>query len=189
VVSRFRAAIERAKPSSGADVIVCWDGPGSWRRDIFPAYKANRGQKPEALVRALEECRSVFPGYVAPGFEADDLIATFARQAPHAHPVVILSEDKDIMQLVGMHCFLVTSRGEVYDVARVEAKFGVPPNRLRHLLSWTGDKVDALDGIVGFGPKRAIAKALAGEIGNRLTHDLTELANVPRELMIRRERW
>jgi 5'-3' exonuclease len=189
VVERFKAAVERAKPSDGATVVVCWDGPGSWRRDLYPAYKANRGPKPQALVKALEECRSAFPGYVAHGFEADDLLATFARAA-NGDVTLILSDDKDLLQLVTPSCLdpdfkrlVLDSHGKVYDRAAVIEKFGVPPERIRHLLSWTGDKVDGLPGVPGYGPKRAIARALAGEIGNEMTYELTQLADVPAALV------
>jgi 5'-3' exonuclease len=181
---RFAAAIQRALPSGGAEVVVCWDGPGSWRRDLFPAYKAQRPAKPQLLAKALEECRRAFGGYVAPGFEADDLLATFARAAVSNDDVtLILSDDKDLLQLATPRCLVVDSSGKVWDLAAVGERFGVPPDRLRHLLSWMGDKVDGLPGVPGYGPKRAIAKALAGEIGNQMTYDLTELADVPREMM------
>lgn len=205
---RFKTAIERAMPSGGADVVVCWDSPHSWRRDLFPAYKANRGPKPSALIQALEECRGVFPGWVADGFEADDLLATIARDFATLmyvglEPIpgdilLVLSDDKDMLQLAGgaiewatlasthlMPCLVVNSTGMVYDARAVKKKLGVPPSRIRHLLSWMGDKADGLPGVPGYGPKKAVAKALSGEIGNQLTYELTELATVPCELMRR----
>lgn len=186
-VERFTAAVEKVKPAPDSEVIVCWDGPHSWRRDLYPAYKANRGPKPEALKKALAECRSIFTSYVADGFEADDLLYTFSRPDT-AYPLamtIVLSDDKDLLQLVDNRCLVVNSKGEVFDAKAVEDKWGVPPNRIRHLLSWTGDKVDGLPGVAGIGPKRAVPKALAGEIGYSLTYDLAELAMVPPHMMVR----
>lgn len=177
----FVGTVDKVKPE-GASAIYCWDSPhGSWRRDIFPAYKANRKPKPLALVAALEECRAAFPGPMVEGYEADDIIATLARSAGPEDVSVILSSDKDLLQLVGGTCLMVDYDGEVFDVDAVAAKMGVPPDRIRHLLSWMGDKVDGLPGVAGFGMKRARERALAGEVGYSLTYDLTELATIPAE--------
>jgi 5'-3' exonuclease len=131
------------------------------------------------LVAALNECRGIFRDLEAPTFEADDCIGTEAKAALERGVfVVVMSDDKDMAQLVGKDCRWLAG-GKLYDEAAVRAKFGVPPDRMRHLLSWTGDAVDGLPGVPGYGPKKAIAKALAGKIGNQLTYDLTELADVP----------
>jgi DNA polymerase-1 len=186
VFERFTAAIEGARPSSGAEVTLCWDSPaGSWRRELYARYKAARPPKPKDLTRALAECCASYPdGVAAPGFEADDLIATLARQCT-GELVLILTDDKDMAQLVGPQCLTVNSAGNIYGVEAVQAKFGVPPFRIRHLLSWMGDAADGLPGVRGYGPKKAIPPALRGEIGDRMTYDLTELANVPPALMLK----
>jgi DNA polymerase-1 len=183
VPARFLKTILDTRPESGCAVRVAWDSKeGSWRRDLLPTYKANRGPKPQALVKALEMCRGVYiqsawDAEAPPGFEADDLIAAECRRALAAGAfVVIMSDDKDMAQLVGPKC-LWFAGGKIYNEAAVIAKFGVPPGRIRHLLSWTGDKVDGLPGVPGYGPKRAVPRALAGEIGNQMTYDLTELVH------------
>jgi DNA polymerase-1 len=180
--ARFQAAIRRAIPTAGADVIVCWDCGPSWRREIFPSYKANRGPKPEGLLAALKECRRIYPGWEAEGFEADDLIGTLAPNSS-GEATLILSDDKDMLQLVDLvRVLVVNSAGRVFSVLDVQEKMGVPPHRIRHLLSWMGDTADGLPGVPGYGPVKAAKKALAGEIGNSLTYELTELATVPSEL-------
>ena len=79
----------------------------SFRNDIYPEYKANRSDPPEELVPQFDLIRDAtrafnVPCIELPGFEADDLIATFARMArEEGHEVVIVSSDKDLMQLVG----------------------------------------------------------------------------------------
>jgi len=185
---RFKAAVERAMPSAGATVTVCWDGPGSWRRDIYAGYKANRLAKPSGCFRAIEECKSVFPGFVASGYEADDLIATLAQVARDPGPgdaTLILIDDKDLLQLVSPRCWVVTSAGKIFDERAVANKFGVDPWRIRNLLSWMGDKVDGLPGIPGYGRKRAAERASQGDVGHATTYALTELVSVPWNVMER----
>lgn len=148
----------------------------------MPQYKQGRKSKPEALRTALADCRRLarFEHIEAPGFEADDIIATLARAAVAAgDDVLILSQDKDFAQLVGPHCRMIDAAGTITDAAAVEAKFGVPPRLFRYYLSWAGDSSDGLPGVRGIGPKRAVAKALAGEIGDPLCFELCDLATVP----------
>lgn len=185
VVPRFKAAIERVVPTSGAEVIVCWDQGPSWRQKLYPQYKANRPPKPEALKKALHECALNCGGLIAKGYEADDIIATLARDGQDG-VVLVLSDDKDLLQLVAPKRIVIGGNSAIYDHRiSVEKKLGVGPERIRHLLSWMGDKADGLPGVLGYGKKKAIAKALAGEIGNQVTYELTELATVPRDLMER----
>jgi len=186
VPERFSRAIEQVKPPDwSCRVCVAWDSPSSWRRDLFPSYKSHRKAKPKALADALKACRGRFEDLEAPGFEADDCIATECRRALESgYFVVVMSDDKDMAQLVDHRCRWLAG-GRLYDSQEVIAKFGVPPDRMRHLLSWMGDNADGLPGVAGHGKERAIAKALAGEIGNQMTYDLTELTNVPPTLMLR----
>lgn len=165
-------------------VVVAWDAPGgSWRREVYPAYKARRTAKPEALTHALIACRKI-PGVThleTPGFEADDIIGTLTRALNGeggAH-VYILSADKDFAQLVSDYCWMIDERGGLTTPAEVVRKFGVPPGRMRLWLSWAGDTSDGLPGVRGIGKKRAIAKAMTGEVGDPLTYALVELAHVP----------
>jgi len=192
VPNRFSKMINEVRP--GAEILVCWDAPGgSWRNVIFPRYKAQRPPKPDDLKRTLARCQQErqFKHCRAHGFEADDLIATFARDAgtisPSVRPLVlIMSDDKDMLQLVDKLTLVVNSKRQVLNEQAVKGKFGVAPSELRYLLSWMGDASDGLPGQRGFGPKRSIEKALAHEIGDQLTYDLVELANVPEGMI---ERW
>jgi DNA polymerase-1 len=182
VPERFTETVERLTESyAPAEPTVAWDAQGpTWRREVMPAYKAGRSAKPDLLVRALAECRRTpFHHLEAPGFEADDLIATLA--ALDDAPVLILTADKDLAQLVTPRCHLLDWDGRQFGPAEVERRWGVPPERIRHLLSWMGDASDGLPGVRGVGQKRGVPRALAGEVGDPLTYELVGLATVPAE--------
>lgn len=191
VPERFLRAIEQMKPEGRECLVrVCWDSARSWRKDVLPAYKAHRPPKPQRLVEELEICRRLsdktpdeMMAGIEPmlhiwreGFEADDCIASHCDYAVSlGHFVIVASDDKDMAQLVGDRVVWLAG-GKVYDREGVIQRFGVPPDKIRHLLSWMGDKVDGLPGVPGYGPKKSVQKALAGEIGNDLTFELTWLS-------------
>lgn len=189
MLERFEIAIKLSAEAVGEEwrtAIVCWDYPGpTWRHEVFERYKANRPLKPRALVKALDECRmtDTFLNTSSRGFEADDLIATFARHGRRSmHAVFILSEDKDLMQLVDGErgaCVVLNRKLEVIGASAVVDHLGVAPDRVRHYLSWLGDATDGLPGVPGYGPVKAAQRARDGDIGDRLTYDLTELVDVP----------
>lgn len=131
---------------------------------ILPAYKAHRPPTPEALEAQLPRIREILhalriPIVEVPGEEADDLIATLARQAAAAQAqVLIASTDKDLLQLVSDQIRIVrpesTGRA-VIDADAVRARYGVRPDQLIDLLSLTGDTVDNIPGVPGIGEKTA----------------------------------
>jgi DNA polymerase I len=132
------------------------------RSEIFSEYKATRGAPPEDLTpqfplvrRVLEALRIPAVGF--PGYEADDVIATLARRArAQGWEVVIVSGDKDLMQLVvnGIRCY-DSMYEKWYGPAEVEEKWGVPPEKVADLLALTGDKIDNIPGVPGVGEKTA----------------------------------
>jgi DNA polymerase I len=136
----------------------------TFRKDIFPAYKANRPPPPDDLKVQFPLVREVIEAFdlevlQKDGFEADDLIATATRAALEAGlAVVIVSGDKDLMQLVGPRVVVLdTMKGVTYDPAAVEAKWGVPPALIGDLLALTGDSSDNIPGVPRVGPKTAVA--------------------------------
>jgi DNA polymerase-1 len=110
---------------------------------------------------------------MVPGVEADDAIATLARLgAEGGHDVVVSTGDKDLAQLVNAHVTLVnTMSGERLDIAGVNDKFGVPPERIVDYLTLVGDSVDNVPGVDKVGPKTAV-KLLAqyGSLDNLIAH-------------------
>jgi len=132
------------------------------RAEMFAEYKATRGPPPEDLTPQFPLVRQVLealrvPAIGFPGYEADDVIATLARKArAQGWEVVIVSGDKDLMQLVvdGIRCY-DSMYEKWYGPAEVEEKWGVPPSSLPDLLALTGDKIDNVPGVPGVGEKTA----------------------------------
>ncbi len=134
---------------------------GSFRREIYPEYKAGRDAQPEDLTiqfpMVAELCEAFgVPMLEVPNFEADDVIATLVETAPAGTKIGIISTDKDLMQLVGPNVSLLdTMKGSRVDEAAVEKRFGVPPSLLLDVRSLVGDPSDNIPGVKGIGEKGA----------------------------------
>jgi len=160
MVAMLKRAIQDVNPEHAACV---FDAKGdTFRNEWYPQYKAQRAPMPEDLARQIEPIHEVvkllgWPVLVVPGIEADDAIGTLARIAAQTgHKVVISTGDKDLAQLVDEHVTLInTMSNEKLDVAAVEAKFGVPPQRIVDYLTLMGDAVDNVPGVEKVGPKTA----------------------------------
>ena len=136
----------------------------SFRNEFYPPYKANRELPPPELAWQLDRCQAVARALGAQVFvdhlyEADDLIGTLARQATaHGIEVVVVSNDKDLMQLVTPQVtFYDAAKDRRLDVAGVTAHLGVRPAQIPDLLALQGDAVDNIPGVKGIGSKTAIA--------------------------------
>ncbi|MEL7189908.1 MAG: DNA polymerase I [Pseudomonadota bacterium] len=138
----------------------------SFRNDIYPEYKANRPEPPEDLRPQFPLIRDATRAFSLPcieeaGLEADDLIATYAREAQRkGWNVTIVSSDKDLMQLIGEENgaridMLDTMKSARIYIPEVEEKFGVAPDLVGDVLALMGDSVDNVPGIYGVGPKTA----------------------------------
>ena len=172
--------MRRARAEIGADHIACvFDAKGkTFREDLYPEYKAHRSPMPEDLVAQIEPIHEVvkalgWPVLMISGVEADDVIATLARQAAEmGWSTVISTGDKDLAQLVNDKVSLVnTMSNEKLDTQGVEAKFGVAPDRIVDYLTIVGDTVDNVPGVHKAGPKTA-NKWLAeyGDLDNLIAH-------------------
>ena len=145
------------------DMIVVLDaGRRSFRTDLYPDYKANRSDPPPELVPQFTLVRDAGRAFGLPvveqvGFEADDLIATYARQAAaEGREVVVISSDKDLMQLVGQSIGMwdpMKSRN--IEREQVIERFGVGPELVRDCLALAGDSSDNVPGVPGIGVKTA----------------------------------
>ncbi len=134
----------------------------NFRNDIYAEYKANRSETPEdlipqfPLIREATEAFSI-PGIELDGYEADDLIATYARLAREkGWPVTIVSSDKDLMQLVqdGVR-MMDPMKNKFMGEAEVMEKFGVMPDKVVDVQALAGDSVDNVPGVPGIGIKTA----------------------------------
>jgi DNA polymerase-1 len=142
---------------------VAMDSKGpSFRKEIDHEYKANRPPPPEDLSLQMTRVGSIvellgIEIWKQDGYEADDLIASAVRRATsNGMRVVIVSADKDLMQLVGESvCMWDTMRNKVYGPEEVREKFGVLPDKMRDLLALTGDTSDNVKGVPSVGPKTA----------------------------------
>ncbi len=134
----------------------------NFRNDIYPEYKANRDETPEDLIPQFPLIREAVEAFDMPaieqeGFEADDLIAAYTKEALAAgKKVVIVSSDKDLMQLVrpGVR-MLDPMKGKWISEPEVIEKFGVTPDKVVDVQSLAGDSVDNVPGVPGIGIKTA----------------------------------
>jgi len=136
-------------------------GP-TFRHQLYSDYKATRPPMPEDLVSQLPYVRQVVAAYniaglEQAGFEADDLIASAALQLrDKGHEVVLVSGDKDLLQLVGPGIsFWDPMNNKVLDEAAVLAKYGVAATQLLDYFALVGDSSDNVPGVAGVGPKTA----------------------------------
>lgn len=142
--------------------IVFDAGRVTFRNEIYPAYKANRAETPEDLAPQFGFIRDAvrafsLPCYEMPGYEADDVIATLARAARAQDiEVVIVSSDKDLMQLVddGISMWDPIKNIPLGRDAVIE-KFGVPPDKVVDVQALAGDATDNVPGVSGIGVKTA----------------------------------
>jgi DNA polymerase I len=158
----------------GAALAFALDAPeATFRHGSFDEYKAGRPPTPSLLAAQFDrlgELLSAFgvPVFRSPGFEADDLLATLAKEArERATPAFVVSGDRDLLQLArgSVKVNFVGRRGkdaQVYDEAAVLARFGVGPEVLPAFVGLVGDPSDNLPGVPGVGAVTA-AKLLAGK--------------------------
>jgi DNA polymerase I len=160
-------------------VAVVFDaGRKTFRNDLYPEYKAHRPEPPEDLVPQFALIRDAVRAFnvacvEAPGFEADDLIATYAKvAAATGADVTILSSDKDLMQLVGGAVMMQDPiKGSRIGTKEVEERFGVPPEKVIDVQSLAGDSVDNVPGVPGIGVKTAAELIRTyGDLDNLLRH-------------------
>jgi DNA polymerase I len=150
---------------------VALDVGKTFRSERFEAYKANRAPMPEDLASQIPWIRRVLEAFRIPalelsGYEADDVLGSLACRAAEAgYQVVLVSADKDLMQLVDPHVSLYhTGRAKLYGPLDVAEDFGVPPAKVADVLALTGDSIDNIPGVPGIGDKGA--KALIQEFGS-----------------------
>ncbi|HEY6334401.1 MAG TPA: DNA polymerase I, partial [Alphaproteobacteria bacterium] len=144
-------------------IAVIFDaGRETFRNAIYPQYKANRPETPEELIPQFPLVREATRAFNLPsidqqGYEADDLIATYARLARQAGAkVTIVSSDKDLMQLVSDGIEMLDPiKQKPIGPSEVQEKFGVPPEKVVDVQALAGDSTDNVPGVPGIGVKTA----------------------------------
>lgn len=149
----------------------------TFRSEVYKEYKANRPSMPEGLVPQIPYIKKIVEGYriallERDGYEADDLLGTIAKKMESEVDVVIITGDKDILQLVN-------DRIQVYDpmkekrfgVKEVMERFGVSPEQVVEVMGLAGDAIDNIPGVPGIGEKTAVQLIQTyGSIENLLFH-------------------
>ena len=136
----------------------------TFTQHAYGGYKANRAEMPPDLAQQLPYIRRALEAYRIPiieypGFEADDVIGTLARQAAaQSHPVFVVSSDKDMLQLVdGNICVLNPPKDNlICDPAKVEEILGVRPDQVIDVMALRGDAIDNIPGAPGIGDKGSV---------------------------------
>ena len=140
---------------------------GSFRREIFPAYKANRTETPEDILLSVPYVKRILEAMCIPileveGYEADDVIGTLSKKGAEAgYDVYMVTPDKDYGQLVRDHCRIYRQKGaagsiEIVDRAAIRERYGIDdPQLVRDILALWGDASDNIPGVPGIGEKGA----------------------------------
>ncbi|MGD9019505.1 MAG: DNA polymerase, partial [Desulfuromonadales bacterium] len=167
---------------------VVFDSKGpTFRKEIYPAYKANRAAMPEDLIPQVPYIKKIvaafnLPGLEMPGFEADDIIATLAKKfAARGMEITVVTGDKDLMQIVDDHIHLLdTMKDKIYGPAEVAERFG-GADKVVEVQALSGDSSDNIPGVPGIGEKTA--KMLIDEYGDveTLLANLDQLKGKRRE--------
>ena len=175
---------------------IALDPPGPTFRDaLFAEYKATRTAMPDDLARQLPYVRRLFDALRTPvvevsGYEADDVLATLVEHALKVPDldVVIVTGDKDLLQLVGPRVRVLSVLGRtgeriVYDEAKVRERWGVEPAQIPDVLALMGDSIDNIPGVKGVGEKTAVK--LIGQFGSvdRIYENLTLVGGKLRETL------
>ena len=175
----FKVVEDNSGPDAPTHVAAIFDYSGTtFRNQIYPLYKANRPPPPEDLVPQFPLVRDATRAFniaciEKEGYEADDIIATYARQAREAGGMAtIISSDKDLMQLVGHGVdMLDPMKLRHIDSEGVLEKFGVPPEQVVDVQALAGDSVDNIPGAPGIGVKTAALLIREyGSVENLLAH-------------------
>ena len=144
-------------------IIVVFDTKRkTFRNDIYKDYKANRTEPPEELIPQFSIIRDATDALQIPrvemdGYEADDIIATYTKEAEKKGvTVTIVSSDKDLMQLVNKNTKMYDSMKDNFiGIKEVEEKFGVKPSKVIDVMALAGDSIDNIPGVSGIGVKTA----------------------------------
>lgn len=183
----IRMLLKLLKEERPRHIAVVFDSPRkTFRDDLFESYKANRVEAPSDLtvqipyiLRAVDAFR--IKSLVLEGFEADDVIGTLAARAVSKRfDTVIVTEDKDFMQLVGPHVTLWnTMRDRRVDAREVRSRLGLDPSAVIDVMALMGDSIDNIKGVPGIGEKTATVLIKHFGSFDKLYANLAEVETIP----------
>jgi len=179
-IQMIRRIIEQEKPNYLA---VVFDAKGpTFRHELYDQYKAHRPPMPDDLIVQIPYIKEVSRCYGLPilekqGVEADDIIATLAKEAEaKGFEVVIVSGDKDLMQVISSRIRMWdTLKDQVIDLKAVQERFGTSPSKLVDIMGLAGDSSDNVPGVPGIGEKTAVKLIQAHESLEKLLDESTEV--------------
>ena len=159
----FRDLLNLLKTRKPSRLAAAFDGSEPvFRSDLYAEYKANRSEMPEDLRPQIAVIKRLFEAFRVPvlqveGFEADDVIATLAREGEkRGMDVVIVTADKDARQLISDRVKILNLRkNSLMDAEALRAEWGIGPEQVIDYLALTGDSVDNVPGVPSIGPKSA----------------------------------
>ncbi len=156
-------------------ILICFDSKEkTFRKVLFDDYKKQRPKMPQELSIQIKPTKEIINAFgikylEIPGFEADDIIATLTNKFKKNYEIIIVTQDKDLFQLVDGNVFIFDPvKNTTYDYKKTVEKFGVLPNQISDLLALIGDTSDGIPGIKGIGPKTAV----------KLLHDYTNIEGI-----------
>lgn len=178
-----------------ANILVAWDaGKKVFRHEEYEDYKAGRKPMPDNLSLQFAHFEGLvnafgFENLKKEGYEADDILATLVREARgDKRKVVIVTADRDALQLVGGGVFVMSnSKGisevKVYDREAVETRYGIPPGKVPDFIGLKGDSSDNIPGVPGIGDKTAAVLLAGRESLEDLLAHLDDIKGKRRELL------
>ncbi|MFI5322136.1 MAG: DNA polymerase I [Thermodesulfobacteriota bacterium] len=170
---------------------IVFDAKGdTFRNEMYPLYKANRGAPPDDLVPQFSKIFEVvdafnIPQFMMEGYEADDIMGTIAKEyEKRGIDVVLVTGDKDFTQLVSERVTLLdTMKNKETLIKDVIEKYGVPPERVTDVFALMGDQVDNIPGVKGVGEKIAIGLIKSFGSLDNLLQNLEDVAGRQRKLI------
>lgn len=182
----FRYLLDAIKTYEPTNVICCWDlGSKTFRTDMYPNYKANRGAPPEELVPQFDLVKDVVTSFDIPNigienYEADDCIGTLAHLYKDEHEINILTGDLDMLQLVTNNINVIIMRKgmgnyELFHQNNFYEKRNIYPNQYIDFKGLTGDSADNYPGVKGIGEKTAIRLLNEYETVENIMHNIESL--------------
>ncbi|MBM7572279.1 5'-3' exonuclease [Aquibacillus albus] len=180
----FTNAIETFSPDY---VICCWDmGSKTFRNDMYPEYKSNRGEPPVELIPQFDIIKEVIhafdvPNIGVPGYEADDCIGTLSKHLCEEKEVVILTGDKDMLQLVEPNISVsIMKKGQgnyhIYNEETFYEQTGLFPEQIVDIKGLMGDSSDNYPGVKGIGEKTALKLIQAYGTIDKVLDNLDQLS-------------